>query len=919
MAADVQRLTELQKQLADATPLLGGRRRRRAAEQLAELARQASPEAIRALAQAVASSADESVREIAWNALKDLRSPAAIQALCALWASSRLQELGVLIAECGYVAAAPIELRVLTALAADRLELVTGDSTAVKPLTAACSDPDPLIAERARTALRHLNDPAAIQALCALWASNRLPELGVLIAECAYVPAAPIELRVLSALAADRLELVTGDSTAVKPLIAASSDPDPLIAKRARTALRHLQDPAAIEELCAELLAVDDEVLCEIAIQAGYVPSDSALRAALLALAARWQELDAFDLDGLHLRAAYETAGPEVRRRLAAAAREAGRVPAAPIELRVLSALAADRLELVSGDSTAVKPLIAARSDRDPLIAERARTALRHLQDPAAIEELCAELLAVDDEVLCEIAIQAGYVPSDSALRAALLALAARWQELDAFDLDGLHLRAAYETAGPEVRRRLAAAAREAGRAEWVQVAVGGRQRLRLAQMTRSEWQDVLALLADPARATEAWRLAQEAPPLWGRALLLGIGDAAALPECDREDFARLRALAESCGVGEESFSDCVSCFATLQGHEDRVTSLAVTPDGRLLASASYDTTIRLWSLPDGGSVRTLGGSLAGWVFALAITPDGSLLASDGFDNIHLFRLPDGKCLSRFTGHGAVHALAVTPDGSLLASGGINGPICLWRLPDGKLVKTLTGHEGLGATLAVSPDGSALVGAGSRDGTIGLWSLPDGECVATLRGHESWVFSLAITPDGSLLASGSLDSTIRLWRLPGGKCVATLRGHESLGLVSSLAVTPGGRLLASGSYDNTIRLWRLPDGECVATLRGHENRVTSLAVTPDGSLIASGSEDATIRLWRLPLPLAAPVAVLAPGVDRLLELRGDDRTGRGRAWLDFMLALVDRHRRFDIEVVVVDHVEVGEFDIEIGD
>jgi len=692
MAADAQRLTDLQKQLADATPLLGGRRRRRAAEQMAELAQQASPEAIATLAQAVASGADESVRGIAWHALNDLQDPAAIQALCALWASSRLQELAVLIAECAYVAAAPIELRVLSALAADRLELVTADSAAVKPLIAACSDPD-------------------------------------------------------------------------------------------------------------------------------------------------------------------------------------------------------------------------------PLIAERARTALRHLQDPAAIEALCAELLAVDDEVLAEIVIQAGYVPSAPSSRAALLALAGRWEELDAFDLDGLHLRAAYETSVPEVRRRLAAAAREAGRAEWVQVAVGGRQRLRLAQMTRSEWENVLALLADPAHAGEAWRLAEEAPPLWGRKLLLGIGDVAALPECDREDFARLRALAERCGEGEVCFSACTSCVATLPGHESSITSLAVTPDGSLLASGSYDGTIRLRRLPDGEPMATLRGHEDG-VTSLTVTPDGSLLASGSHDNtIRLWRLPDGECVATLRGHESwVYSLAVTPDGSLLASGSGDSTIRLWRLPDGECVATLRGHKSGVGSLAVTPDGSLLASESGR--TIRLRRLPDGECVATLRGHEYLVGSLAVAADGSLLASGSYDSTIRLWRLPDGECVATLWGYG--GPVYSLAVTPDGRLLASGSYDSTIRLWRLPDGEPMATLRGHETPITSLAVTPDGSLLASGSYDGTIRLWRSPVavPAAAPVAALVLAHDRLLTLRGDDRTGRGRAWLDFMVALVERHRRFDIEVSV--HVAAGEFDIEIG-
>jgi len=552
-----------------------------------------------------------------------------------------------------------------------------------------------------------------------------------------------------------------------------------------------------------------------------------------------------------------------------------------------------------------------------------AASALHSLPTGAASDILCRMAVENGDRAALKIAVQVGYAPSELPVRAVLLALAGRWQELDTVDIDGALLRAAYETAAPNVRRRLAAAAREVGRAEWVQVVVGGRRRLRLAQMTPNEWQDVLALLADPVRAKEAWRLAQDAPPLWGRELLLRIA-ATAVPECDREDFARLRALAAWCGEGEVPFSVCTGRAATLLGHESGVASLSITAGDGLLASGSWDNTIRLWRLPDGECVATLRGH-QGSVLSLAAIPGGSLLASGSSDNtVRLWHLPDGECMATFRGHeGAVLSLAAVPGGSLLASGSSDNTVRVWYLPEGdswflpedECMATLWRHGSGVTSLAVTPDGN-LLASGSHDKTICLWRLPDGAFVATLSGHEGSVVSLAAIPGGSLLASGSTDNTIRLWHLQDGECMACLRGHERG--VASLTIAAGGSLLASGSWDKTIRLWHLPDGECAATLRGHEGTVLSLAAIPGGSLLASGSSDNTIRLWRP--PVAAPAAVLARDIDCVLALRAyAGLTRHEHAWLDFMLALVDLHRRFDVEVEVVDHVEVGEFDIEIGE
>jgi WD40 repeat protein/subtilase family serine protease len=286
-------------------------------------------------------------------------------------------------------------------------------------------------------------------------------------------------------------------------------------------------------------------------------------------------------------------------------------------------------------------------------------------------------------------------------------------------------------------------------------------------------------------------------------------------------------------------------------GHSSIVTSVAFSPDGSLLASGSWDDTIKLWRVSDGALVRTL--THTGLVTSVAFSPDGSLLALGSRDRtIRLWRVSDGALVATLTGHtDTVTSVAFSPDGSLMASGSGDTTIKLWRVSDGALVATLTGHTSSVTSVAFSPDGSLLASAGSWDRTIRLWRVSDGALVATLTGHTDRVNSVAFSPDGSLIASGSDDRTIRLWRVSDGALVATLTGHTSW--VNSVAFSPDGSLMASGSEDTTIKLWRVSDGALVATLTGHTSNVYSVAFSPDGSLIASasGGLDRTIRLWRV--------------------------------------------------------------------
>ncbi|BAY29832.1 protein kinase [Nostoc carneum NIES-2107] len=287
----------------------------------------------------------------------------------------------------------------------------------------------------------------------------------------------------------------------------------------------------------------------------------------------------------------------------------------------------------------------------------------------------------------------------------------------------------------------------------------------------------------------------------------------------------------------------------TLTGHSNWVTSVAISPDGKTLASGSHDKTIKLWNLATGKLIRTLTGH-SGWIHSVAFSRDGNILASGSEDKtIKLWNLVTGEQIGTLTGHSNwVNSVAFSRDGKTLASGSEDTTIKLWNLATGKQIRTLTGHSGWIHSVAISQDGKTLA-SGSEDTTIKLWNLATGEQIRTLSGHSNRVTSVAISPDGKTLVSGSWDKTIKLWNLATGEQIRTFTGHS--GYVFSVAISPDGKTLASSSDDLTIKLWNLATGEENRTLTRNSGSVISVAFSPDGKTVVSNSGDNTIKIWRL--------------------------------------------------------------------
>ncbi len=294
-------------------------------------------------------------------------------------------------------------------------------------------------------------------------------------------------------------------------------------------------------------------------------------------------------------------------------------------------------------------------------------------------------------------------------------------------------------------------------------------------------------------------------------------------------------------------------------GHSDFINSVAFSGDGKLIATGSDDTTIKLWDVASGLEIRTLVGH-ASRIRMVAFSPTTNLLASasDG-DQIKLWDVLTGEELWSTTDGG--QSIAFSPDGKLLA-GGVGGKIRFWSAATHKLIQTLEhGPHASVSSLAFSPNGR-LLASGSYDGTIKIWVAGTGKekCSMAVKGHSTMLKQVVFEPKGRSLFSISWDGIVREWDFNQCKELRQFAKHKVH--INWLAFNPTGKIIATASaplpdspsemaagVDQTIGLWDVRTGEGGTPLERDDGEIKTVSFSPDGKFLAGAGSKRSMTLW----------------------------------------------------------------------
>lgn len=307
-----------------------------------------------------------------------------------------------------------------------------------------------------------------------------------------------------------------------------------------------------------------------------------------------------------------------------------------------------------------------------------------------------------------------------------------------------------------------------------------------------------------------------------------------------------------------------------MHGHKRGVATVKFSPDGKWIASASADCTLKIWDAHTGKVQHTLEGHLAG-VSAVTWSPDSTMIASASDDkSIRLWDAVSGKPhpIPLLGHHNYVYSLAFSPKGNMLVSGSYDEAVFIWDVRAARVMKSLPAHSDPVSGVDFVHDGT-LIASCAEDGLIRVWDTATGQCLRTLV-HEDRapVMAVRFAPNGKFVLASTADSCMRLWDYVDGRAVKTYQGHVNqkysiAGAFGTYGKDAHGQqedgvdegvksewaFVASGSEDGSVVLWDVGSKDVLQQLKGHTEPVLGVDTHPSERRIVSCGLDKTIRVW----------------------------------------------------------------------
>ncbi len=288
--------------------------------------------------------------------------------------------------------------------------------------------------------------------------------------------------------------------------------------------------------------------------------------------------------------------------------------------------------------------------------------------------------------------------------------------------------------------------------------------------------------------------------------------------------------------------------IAVLKGHGDTIDAVALSPDGTLIATGSFDKTIKLWDAA-GKELRTFAGPLGhtGQVLSVHFAPKGDQLASGSADyTAKIWDIPTTVPGKTFAHSGAVTKVAVAADGKTFALAGSDGIIKLFPLGEEKGALELKGHVGAVTGLGFMQNNTALVSIGA-DKTLRFWNPADGKALASYTTGTADLTGLAVNPNNAAAYTTSADGVLKFWQVP--PPAQPKSPPPAKDAITSLFVTPEGATALYASADKTLTLFPVATGVPAGSYAGAKGAIEAAALSVDQQTVAAGCADGSVILW----------------------------------------------------------------------